>query len=95
MRALQCSAQRCRFGQLFKHLCVWRVTCLSKRTRPSINNNNDSAVLLDGLRNAVPTPHSVALCCMFGPLGVLSHLATRWVVTRLRGPKGAVLSPFA
>jgi hypothetical protein len=49
---------------------------------------------MDGLRNAVPTAHSVALCCMFGPLGVLSHLATRWAVNRARGGK-APLAPFA
>jgi len=50
-------------------------------------------VLLDGLRNSVPTGHSVALCCMFGPLGVLSHLITRWAVNRARG-KGDLV-PFA
>ena len=54
----------------------------------------DRAVLVDGLKYAVPTAHSVALCCMFGPLGVLSHLATRWVVNRARGSK-ASLAPFA
>ncbi|KAI8474587.1 MAG: hypothetical protein J3K34DRAFT_125662 [Monoraphidium minutum] len=45
------------------------------------------AVLFDGLKHLVPTVHSVALCCMFGPLGVLSHLATRWAVHAARGSK--------
>jgi hypothetical protein len=52
-------------------------------------------VLLDGLKNAIPTGHSVALCCMFGPLGVLSHLVTRWVVHfGARGGKGEI-TPFS
>jgi hypothetical protein len=51
-------------------------------------------VLLDGLKQGVPTGHSIALCCMFGPLGVLSHLATRWAVPRLKGSK-APIAPFA
>jgi hypothetical protein len=37
-------------------------------------------VLLDGLRLLVPTAHSVLLCFMVGPLGLLSHLATRVIV---------------
>lgn len=75
-------------------------------TKPKLNTHSHAntrkhtlasqhrAVLLDGLRNAVPTGHSVALCCMFGPLGVLSHLLTRTLVPRLRGSK-APLAPFA
>ena len=35
------------------------------------------AVFLSGLRERVPTRHSVALCFMFGPLGLLSHGLTR------------------
>jgi hypothetical protein len=35
------------------------------------------AVLRDGLSTGVPVRHSVALCLMFGPLGLLSHSATR------------------
>ena len=50
------------------------------------------SVLLDGLRARVPTPHSLALCFMFGPLGVLSHLLTRWAAAKLRGGPRA---PFA
>ena len=30
----------------------------------------------DGLRNGIPTPHSLVLCFMVGPLGILSHLLT-------------------
>jgi len=30
----------------------------------------------DGLRNGIPTPHSLILCFMVGPLGILSHLLT-------------------
>lgn len=45
---------------------------------------------MDGLRQLIPTWHSVLLCFMVGPLGVLSHLATRLVVHRLRGDSPAV-----
>mmetsp|Transcript_14324 Transcript_14324/g.22215 ORF Transcript_14324/g.22215 Transcript_14324/m.22215 type:complete len:123 (-) Transcript_14324:228-596(-) len=38
-------------------------------------------VWIDGLRNRVFTSHSVFLCLMFGPLGLLSHLATRALST--------------
>ena len=34
-------------------------------------------MLLDGLRTGVPTGLSVGLCFMFGPLGLLAHLATK------------------
>lgn len=47
-------------------------------------------VILDGLRQVVPTWHSVLLCFMVGPLGVLSHLVTRLVVHRARGDSAAV-----
>lgn len=36
-----------------------------------------AAVMRDGLATATPVRHSVALCLMFGPLGLLSHAATR------------------
>ncbi len=32
---------------------------------------------MDGLTHGVATGHSVVLCFMFGPLGVLSHMITR------------------
>ena len=35
------------------------------------------SVFLSGLSERVPTGHSVVLCFMFGPLGVLSHTLTR------------------
>ncbi|CAD7699895.1 unnamed protein product [Ostreobium quekettii] len=38
-------------------------------------------VYLDGLRSSVTTAHSVILCFMFGPTGILSHMATK----RLQG----------
>ena len=34
-------------------------------------------VWVDGLTHRVATGHSVILCFMFGPLGVLSHMITR------------------
>lgn len=34
-------------------------------------------VYLDGVKNGIFTAHSLALCFMFGPLGVLCHMATR------------------
>lgn len=40
------------------------------------------AVMGDGLSCEVPTAHSVLLCFMFGPLGLLSHVLTRWLVRR-------------
>ncbi|EFJ48550.1 hypothetical protein VOLCADRAFT_117581, partial [Volvox carteri f. nagariensis] len=33
--------------------------------------------LLDGLRLGIPTSHSVLLCSVFGPLGLLSHFLTK------------------
>lgn len=33
-------------------------------------------VYLDGLRNQVVTAHSIVLCFMFGPTGLLSHMVT-------------------
>ncbi|WIA28582.1 hypothetical protein OEZ86_011122 [Tetradesmus obliquus] len=50
------------------------------------------AVVMDGLRHLVPTCHSVWLCFMVGPLGLLSHLATRAAVHKLRKDKPAVAS---
>lgn len=35
------------------------------------------SVLVDGIKASVPTGHSIALCFLFGPLGLLSHFATR------------------
>jgi len=26
----------------------------------------------------IPVRHSLVLCCMFGPLGLMSHAVTRW-----------------
>lgn len=34
-------------------------------------------ILIDGLHQSVSTGHSVALCFLFGPLGLLSHFVTR------------------
>ncbi|GLI69528.1 hypothetical protein VaNZ11_014170, partial [Volvox africanus] len=37
--------------------------------------------LLEGLRQGIPTAHSVLLCSVFGPLGLLSHFATKALST--------------
>ena len=39
-------------------------------------------VWADGLRNKVPARHSLVLGLFFGPLGLLTHLATRALVAR-------------
>jgi Domain of unknown function (DUF4281) len=31
---------------------------------------------MDGLRRRIPTRHSLVLCFMFGPVGLLSHMIT-------------------
>ena len=45
-------------------------------------------LLQDGRRRGVATAHSVLLCFMCGPLGLLAHLATRALAaaTRRAGP---------
>jgi hypothetical protein len=35
------------------------------------------AVLIDGIKCMVKTGHSVLLCFMFGPTGLLSHILTK------------------
>ncbi|KAK9867253.1 hypothetical protein WJX84_007702 [Apatococcus fuscideae] len=40
-------------------------------------NKAAAHVYLDGLRRSVPTAHSIILCFMVGPLGLMSHFATR------------------
>lgn len=42
----------------------------------------------DGLRNGIPTAHSLVLCFMMGPLGLLSHLVTKAVVEGVRNRGG-------
>eukprot|EP00877_Chromochloris_zofingiensis_P009620 jgi/Chrzof1/4911/Cz15g04070.t1_NSY[v5.2] len=42
------------------------------------------SVLQDGMKFLVPTAHSVLLCFMFGPLGVLSHLLTKALMGKRR-----------
>lgn len=37
------------------------------------------AVLIDGIKCMVKTTHSVLLCFMFGPTGLLSHTLTKAV----------------
>lgn len=41
-------------------------------------------IYLDGLRNGVWTAHSLTLAFLFGPTGILSHLATRSLVKIVR-----------
>ena len=56
-------------------------------------------VYLDGERNRVFTPHSLLLCLFFGPLGILSHVLTRWGTGLARGEAlpavGVVSEPAA
>lgn len=44
-------------------------------------------VYADGLREGIPTAHSLVLCFMVGPLGLVSHLVTKAVVQQTRGGK--------
>jgi hypothetical protein len=39
----------------------------------------------DGLRSGTWTIHSLVLCLFAGPMGLLSHLVTRWVGTLVSG----------
>ena len=39
-------------------------------------------VFLDGAEWGTPCKHSILLCCMFGPLGVLSHAMSRYLHRR-------------
>ena len=76
--------------------CCWRgrecrAAAPTTPLEPNPNNNQTnkthSAVLLDGLRTGVPTGLSVALCFMFGPLGLLAHLVTKAAAGALRRSK--------
>ena len=40
-------------------------------------------VFLDALRTRTPAVHSLILCMSFGPLGFLSHIATKAVLAQL------------
>lgn len=44
---------------------------------PPVANPPHRGVFLDGVRHGVWTAHSVVLCFMFGPLGLLSHWLTK------------------
>lgn len=44
-------------------------------------------VMIDGLKEGVFTAHSVWLCFIFGPIGLLSHLLTKWVTKKQRQRK--------
>ncbi len=39
---------------------------------------------MDGLRRRIPTRHSIVLCFLFGPIGLLSHLLTDQLIERSR-----------
>mmetsp|Transcript_30614 Transcript_30614/g.67800 ORF Transcript_30614/g.67800 Transcript_30614/m.67800 type:complete len:245 (+) Transcript_30614:110-844(+) len=45
-------------------------------------------VLVDGLVHSVATGHSVALCFLFGPLGLMSHMITRALSGARAAPSG-------
>ncbi|CAM9317879.1 unnamed protein product, partial [Phaeothamnion confervicola] len=49
-------------------------------------------VYLDGQRNKVWTSHSLALCFLFGPCGILAHLVTRGAVGIFRRDVQDVMS---
>jgi Domain of unknown function (DUF4281) len=50
-------------------------------------------VYADGLRERVPTPHSIILCFMAGPLGLVTHVVTKALVGAVRRRGGAVEDP--
>jgi hypothetical protein len=59
--------------------CACRTVAAFSPFLPSPPQHKARAVLLDGLQWGVPTAHSVWLCFMFGPLGLMSHFITRKV----------------
>ncbi len=44
----------------------------------------------DGQTNGIFTRHSLALCLFAGPMGLLSHVVTRWIVNARRAADGEV-----
>ncbi|MGB3614233.1 MAG: ABA4-like family protein [Elainellaceae cyanobacterium] len=46
----------------------------------------------DGQTNQIFTRHSLSLCLFAGPMGVLSHIITRWIINSRRSPSGAAAS---
>ncbi|CAG9466015.1 unnamed protein product [Pedinophyceae sp. YPF-701] len=52
-------------------------------------------VATDGLRRNIPTAHSLVLCFMVGPLGLVSHTITSWIVARRSGDRAPGLGGAA
>jgi len=52
-------------------------------------------VYWQGQRSGIWVRHSVALCLFAGPLGVLSHIVTRWIAGRRAADAQAQDAPSA
>ncbi|CAM9229756.1 unnamed protein product [Sphacelaria rigidula] len=50
-------------------------------------------VYLDGQKNGIFTKHSLALCYLFGPIGVLSHLLTRTLFSVVKPGVEDIMKP--
>jgi hypothetical protein len=46
-------------------------------------------IYLEGQREGIFTSHSLLFCLFFGPLGLLSHLATKVIYDRLKQPNAS------
>lgn len=60
------------------------VTCLAWLHLLLLDLFQARYVFMDGLRRRIPTRHSLVLCFMFGPIGLLSHLLTERLIVRRR-----------
>lgn len=58
------------------------VTCLAWTHLVLLDLFQARYVYIDGQRHGVPTRHSLVLCFMFGPVGLLSHMVTRTLTSR-------------
>eukprot|EP00891_Asterochloris_glomerata_P001238 jgi/Astpho2/1238/e_gw1.00023.74.1_t len=79
-----CSVQVSRIASLFARADV---TALSWLHLALMDAFAAREVFLDGLRHDVFTSHSVLLCFMFGPTGLLSHWLTKCITQALRGSR--------
>lgn len=48
-----------------------------------------------GQQSSIWTVHSLLLCLFAGPIGLLSHIVTRWITQALRGADAAGTAPEA
>jgi hypothetical protein len=44
---------------------------------------------LQSLKFDLPVAHTLALCLVTGPLGLLSHVVTKWIVLKLRSKRSS------